>query len=68
MENMLEWVKINTKWIILKKIKVSSIVHFFYGKYSFSLDTFWIYLVLIWKFGPEIINNTRCINTEKRFV
>ena len=29
------------KGTILKKINVSSSVHFCFGKYSFSLDTFW---------------------------
>ena len=31
-----------------KKIIVSFIVHFFLGKYSFSLDTFWIHF-LFWR-------------------
>ena len=38
MENLLEE-------DILKKINVLFIVHFCLGEYSFSIDTFWTYIV-----------------------
>ena len=39
---------LNAKRNISKRINVLFIVHFCLGKYSFSHNTFWIYLIFIW--------------------
>ena len=36
---------VNTKGTVLNKINVSVIVYFFFGKYSFSIDTYWTCIV-----------------------
>ena len=45
----------------MKKIKVSFIIHFYFGEYSFSLDTFWIYVVF-WKKKKKVTLHSLCVS------